>query len=200
MTRIHRDVHWTGTDDYRVRLVGDTTAPPEAVYDLLADLRRHLEWAGTEQSRIFRLLDLDADVGAVAPGLQFRSTGTVPMLRAQWANHNVVDEARPPHCFAFTTQGRIDWSRAPWWNLPPREGDGQGTFHHRYEIEPHDGGSRVTYTMQQDHFDNAPWGVRWPGVRIAMHRVIGPHWLGRGFANLLRLAAATPASVEQSSD
>src|SRR6266849_4946499 len=38
-------------------------AKPEAVYDLLADLRTHTEWGGARQSREFRLISLDAPPG-----------------------------------------------------------------------------------------------------------------------------------------
>ena len=189
MSRIRRDVHWTGPDDYRVQLTGETPGSPQAVYDLLADLPAHLEWAGGRQYRIFRLLDLDAEPGPVAPGLVFRTTGTVPMLRVHWDNHNTVVEAQRPRVFSFSTDGEIDWSSAPWWDLPPHGGVGRGAFLHRYEITPTDHGSRVTYTMQQTRFDNPPWGMRWPGVRIGTHRLMVPRWFARGFGNLLRMAA-----------
>ena len=196
MTRIRRRVHFRGPDDYRVELAGHTDGTPDAVYAVLADLPSHLAWAGTQQRRIFRLLDLDGPTGPVGPGAVFHSTGTVPMLRVQWDNTNTVVEADPGRCFAFSTEGVIDWTGAPWWDLPPRQGPGRGTFLHRYEITPRDHGSDVTYTMQQTRFDGAPWGMRWPGVRIGTHRVMVPHWFARGFANLLRMAAEEHAPTD----
>ena len=43
-----------------IRLRSETTAAPEAVYDLLADLRSHLVWGGERQSSGFRLLTMNA--------------------------------------------------------------------------------------------------------------------------------------------
>jgi hypothetical protein len=50
-------------DERTVRLVASCSAEPETVYDLLADLRSHVEWAGRRRRRDFRLLSLDTPLG-----------------------------------------------------------------------------------------------------------------------------------------
>jgi hypothetical protein len=55
-------------------------ATPEAVYDLLADLRTHIEWGGARQSREFRLVSFESPPGLATVGTSFSSTGTIPML------------------------------------------------------------------------------------------------------------------------
>jgi hypothetical protein len=61
-----------------VRFSDSCKAPAEAVYDLLADLRTHLQWGGRDQTRVFRLLSLDAVPEPATPGTVFTSTGAIP--------------------------------------------------------------------------------------------------------------------------
>jgi hypothetical protein len=68
-------------------------ARPEAVYDVLADLRTHLEWGGTRQSRDFRLLSLDASRGPASVGTAFSSTGAIPMSARRWEDGSTVTVA-----------------------------------------------------------------------------------------------------------
>jgi hypothetical protein len=57
-------------------------ATAEAVYDLLADIRSHLEWAGTRQPKEhFRHLTIEAPEGPASVGTEFSSTGADPMGR-----------------------------------------------------------------------------------------------------------------------
>ena len=54
-----------------------TTAPPEAVYDVIADLRNHLVWSGERaESDGFKMLTLDAPDGPATVGTTFTSTGS----------------------------------------------------------------------------------------------------------------------------
>lgn len=177
-----------GRDRREWRFTRPCRARPEDVYDLLADLRTHLEWGGKRQFRSFRLLSLDAPEGPAQSGTEFTSTGRIPMNRARWDNRNTVTKADRPRVFEITTEGTIAWrSGAP----------GSGTFIHRFEIEPRGLASVVTYVSKQLRFRNPPWGLRYPLLRNITYRVWIPIWYGRGFRNLLRMAeerAARPAA------
>jgi len=150
-------------------------ATPEAVYDLLADLRTHIEWGGARQSREFRLVSLDSPPGPAAVGTSFSSTGTIPMSRRHWSDRSTVTVAERPQRFEFTTQATA--------------GEGNpmtAVYTHTYEITPAAGGSRVTYAMKQLSITN-------PILRLgpAMSRMtwlMMPMFAGRGLRNLLALA------------
>jgi hypothetical protein len=164
-------------------------ATPEEVYDVLADLQTHLEWAGERQFRSFRLVSLDGPPGPASSGTVFRSTGRIPMSRDRFDNHNTVTKAQRPAVFEITTEAGIDRRRHP---------SGSGTFVNRFEIEPAPDGSRVTYRSRQLRFREPPWGLRYPLVRNVTYRVWIPFWSRRGFRNLVRMAeeraARPPAS------
>src|SRR5205085_9944920 len=51
-----------------MHLEGIAHARPDVVYGLLADLRRHMDWAGERQSPTTRLLTLDAPEGEARVG------------------------------------------------------------------------------------------------------------------------------------
>jgi Activator of Hsp90 ATPase homolog 1-like protein len=136
------------------RFTGRTThAPPEVVFDLLADLDTHLEWGGRRQWRMFRLLSLDAPSGPAAVGTEFETTGTIPMNTPRFDNHNTVTAAERPSVFEITTETRISWPKRP---------RGEGSFVNRFEIAPDGAGSRVTYVSRQLRFREPPWGLRYP--------------------------------------
>jgi len=53
-----------------------STAPPDAVFDTIVDLRAHLEWSGERAaSDTFKLLELDAPDGPALVGTEFSSSG-----------------------------------------------------------------------------------------------------------------------------
>ena len=56
-----------------------TTALPQAVYDLLADLRSHLQWAGEQQAKNYRLVSMEAPDGPATVGTEFSTVGADPM-------------------------------------------------------------------------------------------------------------------------
>ncbi len=157
-------------------------AKPEAVYDLLADLRTHTEWGGARQSREFRLISLDAPPGPATVGTSFSSTGTIPMSRRHWSDHSTVTIADRPQRFEFTTQAMA--------------GEGKpmtAVYKHTYDISPAAGGSRVTYGMTQLAITN-------PILRLgpAMGRVTWlmiPMYAGRGLRNLLTLAEQSTSRI-----
>jgi Polyketide cyclase / dehydrase and lipid transport len=157
-------------------------AKPEAVYDLLADLRTHVEWGGARQSQEFRLLTLAAPPGPATVGTSFSSTGTIPMSRRHWSDRSTVTVADRPQKFAFTTEARA--------------GEGNpmtAVYTHTYEISPAAGGSRVTYRMTQLSITN-------PILRLgrAMGRMTWlmiPMFAGRGLRNLLALAEQSNSRI-----
>jgi hypothetical protein len=159
----------------QLRISRFSKASPEAVYDLLANLRTHIEWAGARQSREFRLLSLDAPPGLATVGTRFSSTGAVPMSRRHWSDRSMVTVADRPQKFEFTTQARAGERNAM-----------TAGYRHAYEISPEAGGSRVTYRMTQLSITN-------PMLRLgpAMSRMTWlmiPMFAGRGLRNLLALA------------
>ena len=99
--------------------------PAEDVYDVLADLRSHLDWAGERQSRTSRLTTMDAPEGPASVGTEFRTTGLDPM--GTFDDSSVVTEATRPHVFEFVTEARLTTKKGTsieWTNV------------HRYELEP----------------------------------------------------------------
>ena len=162
------------------RLSRMCAAPPAVVYDLLADLRSHLRWAGTEQSSDFRLISLQAPDGPAAIGTVFSSTGTIPMSGKRWEDHSTVTAAVRPSTFEFVTDGRV----------------GSGTramrarYVHRYEMAATKNGSLVTYTMTQEQIANPFLRLALPVIRQLTWGFAIPMLAGRGFRNLLGAAEA----------
>jgi hypothetical protein len=146
------------------------------VYDLLADLHSHLEWAGEMQSSAFRLTSLDAPAGAATPGTRFTSTGSIPMSGHSWHDRSMVTEATRSSIFELLTDAHA--------------GDTVARYRHRYEIVPSSAGSRVTYTMTQEHIERPMWRLGLPVVRSMTWRFAIPMFAGRGFRNLLAAAGA----------
>src|SRR5438309_11144064 len=114
-----------------IRFEGSCRAPAERVYDLLADLQSHLEWAGRRQSETTRLLTLEGPQGPASVGTEFTTTGSDGKV-ARWSDRSVVTEATRPEAFEFVTEGRREGKPGsrPWLS----------TAVHRYEIVPDSGG------------------------------------------------------------
>jgi hypothetical protein len=161
-----------------LRFEGFCPAPPEAVYELLADLRSHLEWAGRRQSETTRLLTLEAPPGPAKVGTEFSSTGSDGRV-ARWSDRSVVTEATRPLVFEFVTEGRRDGKPGsrPWLS----------TAVHRYEIASEAGGCRVTYTEDLTRLDGAPRIFSAPGISRVVFW-ISAKYMRRGFESLLALA------------
>jgi uncharacterized protein YndB with AHSA1/START domain len=153
-------------------------APAETVYDLLADLHSHLEWAGRRQLETTRLLTLEAPSGPATVGTEFFTTGSDGKV-ARWSDRSVVTEAIRPEVFEFVTEGRREGKPGsrPWLL----------TAVHRYQIRPAPGGCRVTYTEELTRLDGAPWVLRARGISRLVFR-ISAKYMGRGFKALLSLA------------
>jgi uncharacterized protein YndB with AHSA1/START domain len=162
-----------------LRFEGSCRAPAEVVYDLLADLRSHLEWAGDRQLETTRLLTLESPPGPATVGVEFFTTGSDGKV-ARWSDRSVVTEATRPEAFEFVTEGRRQGKPGtrPWLL----------TAVHRYEITPEAGaGCRVTYTEDLTRLDGAPWVLRFSGTCRIVFR-ISARYMRRGFDGLLSLA------------
>jgi hypothetical protein len=161
-----------------LRFQGLCPAPSEKVYDLLADLPSHLEWAGRRQLETTRLLTLEAPPGPATAGTEFFTTGSDGKV-ARWSDRSVVTEATRPEVFEFVTEGRREGKPGsqPW----------LATAVHRYEIAREDGGCRVTYTQDLTRLAGAPRMLLAPGISRIMFW-ISARYMRRGFQNLLALA------------
>jgi hypothetical protein len=190
-TDVERDGRRTAWRNPVLRFEGSCRAPAEVVYDLLADLQRHLDWAGHRQRETTRLLTLAAPPGPAGVGVEFLSTGSDGKV-ARWSDRSVVTEATRPEVFEFVTDGRRQGKpgRPPW----------LCTAVHRYVIEPKAGGCKVTYTEDLTRLDGAPWMLRTPGISRIVFRV-SAKYMRRGFDGLLNLAeeqAITSPSTDES--
>ncbi len=155
-------------------------APVEAVYDLLADLQSHLEWAGKRQKKQnFRLLTMEAPEGPATVGSEFRTTGADPMGR--FTDASVVTEAIRPRTFEFVTEARLETKKGKgvdWTNV------------HRYELIPDGQGCRIAYTVRIVRISELPGAMamfRVPGLR-SIGMKVSSSYLRRGLRNLARLA------------
>jgi len=161
-----------------VRFEGSSKAPAEAVYELLADLRSHLEWAGAKQLETTRLLTMEAPAGPATVGTEFVTTGSDGKV-ARFADRSVVTEATRPAVFEFVTQSSRQGKPGsrPW----------HVTLVHRYEIDSEPNGCRVTYTEEITRMSGAPRAFAMPGIRRLIYR-ISARYMRRGFDALIAMA------------
>ncbi|MFY9587607.1 MAG: SRPBCC family protein [Actinomycetota bacterium] len=111
-----------------------TAAPPEAVFDQLADVGSHLEWGGSKGNKKFHLTGLQIGTGPAVKGTEWTSTGMAP--DGTFTDRSVVHEATRPTRFEFTTEAHAAFRKG---------GEGDWTVVNRYDIAPDGAGSRVTY-------------------------------------------------------
>lgn len=166
--------------ELEARVEEASAAPPEAVYELLADLRSHLEWAGNRQPKAnYRLLSIEAPEGSASVGTEFSSTGADPMGR--FADSSVVTEASSPSVFEFVTEASQTLKKGTvvvWTSV------------HRYEIAPLERGSRIAYTIRTVRISRLPGALAMfnvPGLRSLLMRFAASN-AGRGVRNLARMA------------
>jgi hypothetical protein len=136
-TDVEQDGRRTAWRNPVLRFEGSCRAPAEVVYDLLADLQSHMEWAGQRQSETTRLLTLAAPPGPAGVGVEFSTTGSDGKV-ARWSDRSVVTEATRPEVFEFVTDGRRQGK--------PGHRPRLATAVHRYVLVPAAGGCQVTYT------------------------------------------------------
>lgn len=153
-------------------------APVEAVYDVLADLQSHLDWAGERQLETTRLLSMQAQEGPATVGIEFLTTGSDGKA-ARWSDRSVVTEATRPEIFEFVTEGRRDGKpgSTPW----------HITAINRYELAEKGEVSVVTFTQELTRLEGAPWPFTAPGIKRLVRRV-SSKYMRRGFDGLLALA------------
>jgi hypothetical protein len=163
-----------------VHLVEPSTAPATAVYDLLSNVRSHLDWGGRMQpKKTYRLLSIDAPDGPAAVGTEFRSTGGDAM--GEFADSSVVTEATRPDLFEFVTEARLFTKKGKvveW------------TTVHRYEIARQGSGCRIGYTLRTVRISELPGALamfKVPGLRSLLLRIGGSN-ARRGLRNLAKLA------------
>jgi hypothetical protein len=161
-----------------LRFEGQTRASAEAVYDSLADLNSHLEWAGARQLETTRLLSMEAPAGPATVGTEFVTTGSDGKI-ARFADRSVVTEAVRPAVFEFVTESRREGKPGsrPW----------HVTMVHHYEIDREAAGCRVTYTEEITRMSGAPRVFAMRGVRRLIYR-ISARYMRRGFDALLAVA------------
>ncbi len=114
-----------------------TSAPPEAVFDQLADVRSHLEWGGNSGKKNFRLTGMQTGTTPAEKGTEWTSTGIAP--DGSFTDRSVVGDATRPTSFEFTTQSHVKFRKG---------GEGEWTVVNRYDITPDGSGSRVTYRQR----------------------------------------------------
>ena len=112
-----------------------STASPEAVYDVIADLRNHLMWSGERaEDDGFKMLTLDAPQGPATVGTTFTSSGSAG--KDTFHDRSVVTQAMRPSVFVIETDARLERKNAETW---------EAHFSHRYDVEPNGDGSRIVY-------------------------------------------------------
>ena len=158
-----------------------STAAPDAVYDLLADLTTHMTWAG-EQGRHkgFKLLSLDASHGRATVGDRFSSQGSARAAES-FVDASVVVEATPGRRFGFDTQSRLDRKRRPTWHV---------RFAHRYTLVPSGGGTIIDYTCEVRPENYRPYWLQ-PGLKLMTPRMVQP-MIRSNLKNLARMAEREP--------
>ncbi len=153
-----------------------STAPPEVVYEVIADLRNHLVWSGERAgSDGFKMLTLNAPEGPAKVGTTFTSTGTAG--KDTFHDRSVVTEASRPHRFVIETDAQLERRRAKMWLVH---------FSHRYDVVPEGSGSRIVYTETAERVNYVPYWLK-PGIRTLFRP-----WVNRAdrkqLRNLARLA------------
>ncbi len=154
-------------------------ATAEQVYDVLADVRSHLIWAGERQKKNVRLLTVEAPEGPAAVGTEFSTTGADPMGR--FTDRSVVTEATRPSVFEFVTEAHLETKKgkvADWTNV------------HRYELTPSADGCRVAYTIRVTRISALPGMLglfNTPGLS-GLARKASEGIARRGVRNLVALA------------
>ena len=165
--------------EFELRVEVPSRASAESVYDVLADVRSHLEWAGERQKKKTRLLTVEAPDGPASVGTEFATTGADPMGR--FTDRSVVTEATRPSVFEFVTEAHLVTKKgkvADWTNV------------HHYDLEPSIEGCHITYTIRIARISALPGMLALFNVR-AFEGLVKRASQGvakRGVENLARLA------------
>ena len=139
---------------FRTRPSVTSSATPEVVYDVIADLRNHVVWSGEmAASEGFKMLSIDAPEGPAAVGTTFSSSGTAQ--KDTFHDTSVVTEATRPSVFVIQTDATLQRKRARTW---------EAHFNHRYDITPEGDGSRIVYTETIERVNYLPYWLK-PVIR-----------------------------------
>lgn len=148
---------------FSTRTSASSSANPEAVYDLVADLRAHLEWSGVRASDDnFKLLSIEAPEGPATVGTTFSSSGSAG--KDTFHDRSVVTVASRPNLFVIETDARLDRKGAETW---------KAHFSHRYDVQPEGSGTRIVYTDTVERVNYVPYWLKpWarPVFRIYVNR------------------------------
>jgi hypothetical protein len=165
-------------DFFEVSVEQGCRAPCEAVYDLLADLKSHLEWGGRRHPQTTqRMLSIVAPEGPAVVGVEFESIGATS--GRQWHDHSVVTVAERPHLFEFATEGNLE---------NPENGPIQGAWTHRYELVPDGEGCLVRYLGVRTRFAGSMPTLPHIVHPELFYNVVVPSVVERGVCNLVALA------------
>jgi hypothetical protein len=118
---------------YRTQTSVTSAASPDVVYDVIADLKNHLDRSGDRAGDDkFKLLSIDAPDGTAAVGTSFSSSGAAE--NGTFHDRSTVTVATRPSAFVIETDAHLDRTRGKPWDAH---------FVHRYAIAPEDAGSRI---------------------------------------------------------
>jgi hypothetical protein len=154
-----------------------SAAPPETVFDVIADLRNHLEWSGERASDdTFKLLGLEVDTpGPARVGTVFTSTGA--NFNGTFHDRSEVAEVTRPRVFVIETDAHLDRRRGRPWDVH---------FTHRYDLEPAGAGTRITYTETISRLNYVPYWLH--PVALPLSRRVIDRGDRQQLENLARLA------------
>jgi hypothetical protein len=162
-----------------VRVEVECRVPPEVVYDVLADVRTHLIWAGEQQGEKTRLTSVEVPDGPATVGTEFTTTGADPM--GSFRDASVVTDASRPGLFGFVTEATMTTKKGA---------VSHWTSVHRYEIAASGEGSRITYTDRVTRISDLPGSLavfNVPGLSGLVLR-FSTRITRRSVRNLARLA------------
>src|SRR5918999_1978073 len=135
---------------YRTQISVTSAAPPQTVYETIADLRNHLEWSGERaSSETFKLLSIDGPDGPATIGTAFSSSGAAD--NGTFHDRSVVTVASSPTTFVIETDAHLDRKRGRPWDAH---------FSHRYDVTPEGEGSRITYTETVERVNYVPYWLQ----------------------------------------
>ena len=138
-----------------------SSASPEAVFDVIADLRNHLIWSGERaESDGFKMLTLEAPPGPAAVGTTFTSSGSAG--KDTFHDRSVVTEVSPPRTFVIETDARLERRKAKTW---------EAHFSHRYDLLPEGSGSRIVYTETIERLNYVPYWLK-PVIRTIFRPLV----------------------------
>jgi Polyketide cyclase / dehydrase and lipid transport len=143
--------------EIRFSLTTNMDAPPEAVYDTLADIPTHLEWGGKRVKKNFRLTGIEGGSSAAALGDEWSSTGSAP--DGSFRDRSVVTEASRPRSFEFRTESHVAFKSGA---------EAEWTTVNRYDIEPRGAGSKVTYSQRMTRATDLG------GAKMLLNPIVGP--------------------------